>query len=99
MRSMSPADGEVMTCGSGVGAGVVIFTPCAQTGVTPSALRITIISTTPGYVANMSPPLVKYWRAWNRPISPRGLSSHKTVGFAAGLWDAMATKLVQHVIG
>jgi len=54
----------------------------------------------PAYVANMSPPLVKYWRAWNRPISPRWLGSHKTVmGFAAGLLGAMATTLAQHVIG
>ncbi len=54
----------------------------------------------PAYVANMSPPLVKYWRAWNRPISPRWLGSHKTVvGFAAGLLGAIATTLGQHVIG
>jgi CDP-2,3-bis-(O-geranylgeranyl)-sn-glycerol synthase len=54
----------------------------------------------PAYVANMSPPLVKYWRAWNRPISPRWLGSHKTVvGFAAGLLSAMTTTWVQHVIG
>jgi CDP-2,3-bis-(O-geranylgeranyl)-sn-glycerol synthase len=54
----------------------------------------------PAYVANMSPPLVKYWRVWNRPISARWLGSHKTVvGFAAGLLGAVATTLVQHVIG
>jgi hypothetical protein len=54
----------------------------------------------PAYVANMSPPLVKYWRVWNRPISPRWLGSHKTVvGFAAGLLGAVVTTLVQHVIG
>ena len=54
----------------------------------------------PAYVANMSPPLVKYWRAWNRPISPRWLGGHKTVvGFAAGLLGAIATTSVQHVIG
>jgi hypothetical protein len=54
----------------------------------------------PAYVANMSPPLVKYWRVWNRPISPRWLGSHKTVvGFAAGLLGAMTTTLVQHVMG
>jgi CDP-2,3-bis-(O-geranylgeranyl)-sn-glycerol synthase len=54
----------------------------------------------PAYVANMSPPLVKYWRAWNRPISLRWLGSHKTVvGFAAGVLGAIATTLVQHVIG
>jgi CDP-2,3-bis-(O-geranylgeranyl)-sn-glycerol synthase len=54
----------------------------------------------PAYVANMSPPLVKYWRVWNRPISPRWLGSHKTVvGFAAGLLGAVVTTLVQHGIG
>ena len=54
----------------------------------------------PAYVANMSAPLVKYSRGWNRPISPRWLGSHKTVlGFAAGLLGALATTLVQHLIG
>jgi CDP-2,3-bis-(O-geranylgeranyl)-sn-glycerol synthase len=55
----------------------------------------------PAYVANMlPPPLVKYWRAWNRPISPTWLGSHKTVvGFAAGVVGATATTWVQHVIG
>jgi hypothetical protein len=27
----------------------------------------------PAYVANMSPPLVKYWKGWNPPLSLRGL--------------------------
>jgi CDP-2,3-bis-(O-geranylgeranyl)-sn-glycerol synthase len=54
----------------------------------------------PAYAANMSAPLVKYWRGWNRPINQRWLGSHKTVvGFAAGLLGALATTLVQHGIG
>jgi CDP-2,3-bis-(O-geranylgeranyl)-sn-glycerol synthase len=53
----------------------------------------------PAYAANMAPPLIKYWRGWNRPISPRWLGSHKTVmGFAAGLLGALATTFVQHAI-
>lgn len=54
----------------------------------------------PAYVANMSPPLVKYWTGWNAPISSRWLGSHKTVmGFVAGLLGALAATLVQHFIG
>jgi CDP-2,3-bis-(O-geranylgeranyl)-sn-glycerol synthase len=54
----------------------------------------------PAYIANMSAPLIKYWRGWNRPISRRWLGSHKTVmGFATGLLGALATAFVQHVIG
>jgi CDP-2,3-bis-(O-geranylgeranyl)-sn-glycerol synthase len=54
----------------------------------------------PAYVANMSAPLVRYWRGWNRPISLRWLGSHKTVmGFAAGLGGALVTTLVQHGLG
>lgn len=54
----------------------------------------------PAYVANMSPPLVKYWKGWNRPLSPRWLGSHKTVvGFAAGVLGAIVTVLAQHAIG
>ena len=53
----------------------------------------------PAYVANMLPPLVKYWSGWNRPISQRWLGSHKTVmGFAAGLLGAFAVTFVQYVI-
>jgi CDP-2,3-bis-(O-geranylgeranyl)-sn-glycerol synthase len=51
----------------------------------------------PAYVGNMSAPLVRYWRGWNRPISARWLGSHKTiVGFGAGVLGALATTLVQH---
>ena len=54
----------------------------------------------PAYVANMSPPFMKYWRGGNRPINRRWLGSHKTVmGFAAGLLAAVTTTFVQHVIG
>lgn len=54
----------------------------------------------PAYVANMSPPLIKYWRGWNPPISRRWLGSHKTVmGFAIGVLGALATSSVQHAIG
>ncbi len=54
----------------------------------------------PAYVANMAAPLTRYWRGWNRPISPRWLGSHKTViGFAAGLLGALATSFTQHAIG
>ena len=53
----------------------------------------------PAYVANMAPPLIKYWKGWNRPISPRWLGSHKTMmGFAAGLVGALAATFVQHAI-
>lgn len=50
----------------------------------------------PAYVANMTPPLVRYWRGWNRPISERWLGSHKTVvGFGAGVLAAVVVTLVQ----
>jgi CDP-diglyceride synthetase len=50
----------------------------------------------PAYVANMTPPFVRYWRGWNRPISVRWLGSHKTVvGFAAGVLAAVVVTLVQ----
>jgi CDP-2,3-bis-(O-geranylgeranyl)-sn-glycerol synthase len=54
----------------------------------------------PAYVANMFPPLVRYWKGWNRPLSQRWLGAHKTVvGFAAGVVGAIATTLAQHAIG
>ncbi len=50
----------------------------------------------PAYLANMTPPLVRYWRGWNRPISERWLGSHKTVvGFAAGVLAAVVVTLAQ----
>ncbi|MBI1848425.1 MAG: CDP-archaeol synthase [Candidatus Rokubacteria bacterium] len=54
----------------------------------------------PAYVANMSAPLIRYWRGWNRPISSRWLGTHKTVmGFAAGLLGALIMTFLQHLIG
>lgn len=50
----------------------------------------------PAYVANMSPPFVRYWGGWNRPISRRWLGDHKTVlGFCAGLTTAVAVTYLQ----
>jgi CDP-2,3-bis-(O-geranylgeranyl)-sn-glycerol synthase len=50
----------------------------------------------PAYLANMTPPLVRHWRGWNRPISERWLGSHKTVvGFGAGVLAAVVVTLVQ----
>jgi CDP-2,3-bis-(O-geranylgeranyl)-sn-glycerol synthase len=54
----------------------------------------------PAYVANMSAPLVRYWKGWNRPISRRWLGSHKTIiGFGTGVLGAVATTFVQQLIG
>lgn len=40
----------------------------------------------PAYLANMTPPFLRYWKGWNRPIHERLLGSHKTVlGFASGV--------------
>ena len=50
----------------------------------------------PAYLADMAPPFVKYWPAWNRPIAERWLGSHKTViGFAFGVLAAIATAFLQ----
>ncbi len=50
----------------------------------------------PAYLANMAPPLVKYWRGWNRPISRRWLGDHKTViGFALGVLVGVLATYVQ----
>lgn len=51
----------------------------------------------PAYVANMTPPFVKYWPWWNRPINRDVLGAHKTViGFVAGVIVAIATVYLQH---
>lgn len=51
----------------------------------------------PAYAANMTPPFVKYWPWWNRPISSRVLGAHKTVvGFVAGVIVAIAIVYVQY---
>ncbi len=50
----------------------------------------------PAYLANMTPPFVRFWPGWNRPVSTRWLGSHKTiVGALAGVGVAMAVALVQ----
>ncbi len=50
----------------------------------------------PAYAANMTPPLVRFWSGWNRPISRRWLGSHKTVvGFGMGVLAAILATFVQ----
>ena len=50
----------------------------------------------PAYLANMTPPLLRYWRGWNPPISRRWLGDHKTVlGAGLGILAAVATTFVQ----
>jgi len=50
----------------------------------------------PAYLANMTPPFVRYWNGWNRPISQRWLGDHKTVvGFCSGVLVAVAATFVQ----
>ena len=50
----------------------------------------------PAYVANMAPPLVRYWKGWNRPISRRWLGEHKTViGFSIGVLAAVMATFIQ----
>jgi len=53
----------------------------------------------PAYLANMTPPFVKYWKGWNAPINRRWFGSHKTVlGFAAGMIVSLATAWAQWAI-
>ena len=50
----------------------------------------------PAYLANMTPPFVRFWSGWNRPISERWLGSHKTVlGAVAGVSVAIGVALIQ----
>lgn len=50
----------------------------------------------PAYIANMTPPFVRFWPGWNRPISERWLGAHKTVlGVVAGVVTALLVSLVQ----
>ena len=50
----------------------------------------------PAYLANMTPPFVRFWPGWNRPISERWLGSHKTVvGGVAGVVTALLVAFVQ----
>lgn len=53
----------------------------------------------PAYGANMAPPLLRYWRGWNRPICARWFGSHKTIiGFVLGVMAAIAVTALQRVI-
>jgi CDP-2,3-bis-(O-geranylgeranyl)-sn-glycerol synthase len=50
----------------------------------------------PAYLANMTPPFLRFWKGWNPPISERWLGSHKTViGAAAGTTVAIVAAFVQ----
>lgn len=50
----------------------------------------------PAYVANMTPPFVRYWKGWNPPIAPRLLGAHKTVlGFTSGVCAAILVAWIQ----
>lgn len=43
----------------------------------------------PAYLANMTPPLVRFWKGWNRPISRKWLGDHKTVVGLGQSWIPM----------
>ncbi|HZK78618.1 MAG TPA: CDP-archaeol synthase [Gemmatimonadaceae bacterium] len=50
----------------------------------------------PAYLANMTPPFIRFWHGWNRPISERWLGSHKTVaGAVAGICVAFIAAFAQ----
>lgn len=50
----------------------------------------------PAYLANMTPPFVRFWKGWNRQISRRWLGDHKTVvGFIGGIIVALAVVFLQ----
>jgi CDP-2,3-bis-(O-geranylgeranyl)-sn-glycerol synthase len=50
----------------------------------------------PAYAANMAPPFARFWKGWNRPISPRWLGGHKTVvGAGLGILAAVAVTFIQ----
>jgi len=70
-------------------------------GALPDAYRVMrlLYLMAPAYLANMTPPFVRFWHGWNRPICERWLGSHKTVvGAASGILVAMATAGVQRAI-
>jgi hypothetical protein len=51
------------------------------------------------YLANMTPPFVRHWTAWNRPISTKWLGDHKTVvAFCAGLIVAVTVTFRQSAV-
>lgn len=50
----------------------------------------------PAYIANMAPPLLRFWHGWNRPIHARLFGTHKTVlGFVLGVAVSIATTAIQ----
>ena len=53
----------------------------------------------PAYLANMAPPFLAHWKGWNRPISPRWLGRHKTIGgVALGIVVALVAAWTQSLI-
>jgi CDP-2,3-bis-(O-geranylgeranyl)-sn-glycerol synthase len=53
----------------------------------------------PAYLANMTPPFIRHWTGWNRPISTKWLGDHKTVvGFCAALIVAVTVTLMQSAV-
>lgn len=54
----------------------------------------------PAYGANMAPPLMRFWKGWNRPIHEPWFGAHKTVlGFCVGVAAAVAVAFAQHLVG
>lgn len=50
----------------------------------------------PAYLANMSPPFLRFWRGWNPPVDHRRFGAHKTVlGIAVAIAVAVATTAMQ----
>lgn len=69
-----------------------------MTSLAPALSRVVrlLYFMAPAYVANMAPPLVRYWKGWNRPISRRWLGTHKTVmGFGLGVLAAVIVTFIQ----
>jgi CDP-2,3-bis-(O-geranylgeranyl)-sn-glycerol synthase len=53
----------------------------------------------PAYAANMTPPFVRFWKGWNRPIHLASLGAHKTVvGFLSGVLMAVVATALQYAI-
>lgn len=50
----------------------------------------------PAYLANMAPPLLRFWHGWNRPLHARLLGAHKTVlGIVVGVVAALLATALQ----
>lgn len=50
----------------------------------------------PAFLANMAPPLLRFWAGWNPPIDDRLLGAHKTLGgFIAGVATAVVAAGLQ----